>query len=77
MNKYSLCRESMLLWQYGAFALICHAVAILFCATLSRELAPDLLFHRYFPMIEHTIIGFIAVLGGVVALEYIEKNKKD
>lgn len=77
MNKISLCPISRLLWHYGAFAMICHAVAILFCATLLGDASGDVYFHRYFPMIEYSIIGFIAVLGGVTALEYIEKNKKD
>lgn len=78
MYKISLNRISRMLWCYGGFASVCHAVAILFSATLLENATGDVYFNRYFPMLEHSMLSFILVLLGVIALEYIEKkNKKD
>ena len=65
-----------MLWSYGGFAAICHAVAVLFSATMLENATSGVYFNRFFPMIEYSIVAFIAVLGGVVAIEYIEKAKR-
>lgn len=75
MYKITLSRISRMLWCYGSFASVCHAVAILFSATLLENASGGVYFNRYFPMLEHSMISFIIVFIGVAALEYIERKK--
>ena len=75
MNIFSFSKPSLLLLHYGLFTLICHSVAILLLCRLSADSTPALLFNRFFPMIEHSLVGFISLLIGVVGIEYIEKQK--
>ena len=76
MNKLSLRCVSRMLWHYGIFASICHATAILFCATLFQNATADVYFHRFFPMLEYSLTSFIVVMAGAILLEYIDKKEK-
>ena len=55
---------------YGSFASLCHATAVLLTARLSNILSGEVLFHRYFPMLEYSLMSFILTLGGAILLEY-------
>ena len=77
MHKFSLSRPSVLLSIYGIFSIICHSTAILLLSTTLSNATGDVYFHRYFPMLEHSLVAFIAVLIGVLGLEYIAKSKTD
>ena len=76
MNKLSLKLASRLLCHYGFFASLCQATAILFCAKLLTDTTGDVYFHRFFPMLEHSLVSFITVIAGAILLEYIDKKEK-
>lgn len=75
MNIFAFSKPSRLLFHYGIFSLICHATAILFICRMALPSTPVLLFHRFFPMIEHSLVGFIVLLIGIMGIEYIEKKQ--
>ena len=77
MNKMSLKIASRLLCHYGFFASICHAVAILFSATLLKSATGEVYFHRFFPMLEYSLTSFILVLAGALLFRYIERKEKN
>lgn len=74
MHIFTFSRPSRQLLHYGLFAIICHLTAILFLALNMPSHTPVLYHYRIFPMIEHSVISFIAVLIGVLGLEYIFKD---
>ena len=76
MNIFAFSRPSRLLLHYGLFAVICHATAILFLATISDCSTSTALYHRFFPMIEHSLVSIVAVLTGVVGIEYIKRSPR-
>ncbi len=73
MNKISFSKESILLMSYGLYAVICHATAILFMVKVSDITSPTVLFHRFFPMLEHSLMSFVIIMFGVLAIEYLHK----
>ncbi len=75
MNIFSFSRESNLLMHYGIFVTICHATAILFMSLTYPSSLGAIHFHRFFPMLEHSMVSFIAILIGVVGIEYIKKKE--
>ena len=75
MNKFSLSTPSSLLMIYGTFASLCHAVCVFFLVIDSNISSGDVLFHRYFYMLEHSLMSFTLVFLGVVAIEYIYKKE--
>ena len=77
MHKFSLSRRSVRLLIYGIFSVLCHSVGILLLATTLQNANGDVYFHRYFPMLEHSLVSFIVILIGVIAFEYIEKSTAD
>ena len=62
---------------YGAFASLCHATAILFVARLSNISFGEVLFHRYFPMLEYSLMSFILTLCGAMLIEYVLTKVKE
>ena len=76
MHINSLSRPSRLLMIYGIFSVLCHSTGILFLAASLKNASADVYFHRYFPMIEHSLVSFIAILIGTLALEYLAKAKQ-
>ena len=76
MHNISFCRASKRLLHYGVYAVLCHATLIFLMAKTSQYPQGVILFHRFFPMIEHSLISFVAILFGVLGVEYIEKGKK-
>lgn len=77
MNNISLKVASRLLCHYGFFAILCQATAILFCATSLVGATGAVYFHRFFPMLEHSLTSFIVVLAGVLLFEYIYNKEKN
>ena len=75
MHIFSFSRPTNRLLFYGLYLLICHATAILFLATTFEASTPMFLYHRFFPMIEHSLVSFVALLFGALGIEYIEKQK--
>ena len=75
MHIFTFSRHSKRLLHYGLYIIICHATAILFLATAFEASTPVFLYHRFFPMIEHSLVSFVALLFGVLGIEYIEKQK--
>ena len=75
MHIFTFSRPSVLLLYYGIFAVICHATAILFLALYVGPSSPTLMYNKFFPMIEHSLVSFISILIGVVGIEYIKKQK--
>ena len=75
MHIFTFSRHSKRLLHYGLYAVICHATAILFMASMLDTSTPVFLYHRFFPMIEHSLVSFVALLVGVLGIEYIEKQK--
>lgn len=73
MSKITLSRYSTLLLHYGLFAIICHSVAIFLYSTTLPIISSLTFSHIVFPMIEHSIVSFIAILIGAVGIEYTEK----
>ncbi len=69
MHIFSFSSASIKLMQYGFFVVICHATGILLLARLSAYVYSFI----FFPMIEHSIVSLIAILFGVLGLEYIDK----
>ncbi len=76
MHIFTFSRHSRRLLHYGLFTVICHATAILFMSSFFKDSTPLFLYHRFFPMIEHSLVSFIAILLGAVGIEYIEKQKR-
>ncbi len=76
MNKFSLSRPSSLLMIYGIFAVLCQSTGILLLANGLHNAMGDVYFHRYFPMLEHSLVSFVSILIGVIALEYISLTDK-
>lgn len=76
MHIFSFSRTSKRFLHYGLFTVICHVTAILLLATTSQFTNGVVLFHRFFPMLEHSLISFVTILFGVLGAEYIEKSKK-
>ncbi len=76
MNIFSFSRPSRLLLHYGLFICICHATAILFMALTQQSSPPLVLFCRFFPMIEHSIMSFLIIIYGTIGFEYIERSKE-
>ena len=76
MNIFSFSKISLVFLIYSLFALICHITAILLVIRTSEIHNPDVLFHRFFPMVEHSLMSFVIILFGVVAFEYIDKKMK-
>lgn len=74
MHIFSLSRNSSLLAVYGFFAVLCQSVGILFSAATLQNATGTVYFHRYFPMLEHSLVSFIAILVGLIAFEYIDKT---
>ena len=77
MNLFS--KHSLLIHflTYGIFASLCHATAILLTARLSDISSGDVLFHRYFPMLEHSLMSFVLTLGGAMLIEYAIAKVKE
>ena len=73
-SKYSLLIHFL---TYGIFASLCHATAILLTARLSDISSGDVLFHRYFPMLEHSLMSFVLTLGGALSIKYAIENAKE
>ena len=74
MHIFTFSRPTRQLLHYGLFAVICHLTAILFAA-LNMPSHSSLLYHyRIFPMIEHSLISFVAIFIGALGLEYILKD---
>ena len=71
MYNFEFSRPSRLLLIYGLFASLCHAVAILFCAISELGAPPGLMFHIIFPMLEHSLMSFVLVLLGALAVEFV------
>lgn len=71
MYNFEFSRPSRLFLIYGLFASLCHAVAILFCAISELGVPPDLMFHIIFPMLEHSLMSFVLVLLGALAVEFV------
>ena len=71
MYNFEFSRPSRLFLIYGMFASLCHAVAILFCAISELGASPDLMFHIIFPMLEHSLMSFVLVLLGALAVEFV------
>ena len=63
--------------RYGSFLLLCHVTAILFLVTTSPYVNGDVLFHRFFPMLEHSLISFVALLFGFLGIEYIVRKSPE
>jgi uncharacterized membrane protein len=61
---------------YGTFSVLCQSIGILLLLSMHENVIGDFYFHRYFPMIEHSLVSFIAILVGVVGLEYLAKAKQ-
>ena len=76
MHNISFSRISKRFLHYGIFSVICHATFILLMATTYEYTNGILLFQRFFPMLEHSLMSFVAILFGVLGAEYIEKSKK-
>ena len=76
MHNISFCRTSKRFLHYGIFAVICHATFILLMANISPYTNGTILFHRFFPMLEHSLMSFVAILFGVLGAEYIEKSRQ-
>ena len=76
MHIFSFSRASKRFLHYGVFAILCHATAILLLASTAQYANGAVIFHRFFPMIEHSLISFVTILIGVLGIEYIEKSKK-
>lgn len=77
MNLFS--KHSLLIHflTYGIFASLCHATAILLTVRLSDISSGDVLFHRYFPMLEHSLMSFVLTLGGALLIKYAIENAKE
>ena len=73
MNITSFLPNSKRLLTYGLFSVVCHSVGIIFLTTLLSDASPELYFYHFFPMIEHSFVSFVAILIGVLGLEYIDK----
>ena len=76
MHIFSFSLVSKRFLHYGLFTVVCHVTAILLLATTSQYTNGAVLFHRFFPMLEHSLMSFVAILFGVLGVEYIERNKK-
>lgn len=76
MHINSLSRPSSLLMIYGIFSVLCHSIGILLLATTLKNASGEVYFHRYFPMIEHSLVSFIAILIGTIGLEHLAKIKQ-
>ena len=76
MHINSFSRSSRLLMIYGIFSILCQSVGILLLARTLENAPGGVYFHRYFPMLEHSLVSFIAILIGVIGLEYLEKAKQ-
>jgi hypothetical protein len=77
MYNFEFCKPARLLLIYGLFAALCHASAVLFLARGELGAPPDLLFHLIFPLLEHSLMSFVLVLLGALAIEYISGNASD
>ncbi len=75
MNIFRFSRLSILLMQYGFFAVICHSVGICLYASLLPPLSDAAYYAKIFPLLEHSLMSFVAILFGVLGIEYIYKNK--
>ena len=62
---------------YGIFSILCQSAGILLLATTLKNASGEVYFHRYFPMLEHSLVSFIAILVGATGLEYIAKAKQN
>lgn len=76
MNIFSFSRPSRLILHYGLFAIICQAAAILLCSRCLENASGAVHFHRYFPMIEHSLMSLVIIFIGVFAIEYINRVLK-
>ena len=76
MYFFSLSTLSSRFCVYSLFAALCHAVGVLLAASLECQLPADLLFHRYFPMLEHSLMSLVLTLGGTLLIEYAVTQKE-
>ena len=76
MHIFSFSRSSKILFHYGIFAVLCQGTAILLLASMSQYTNGAVLFHRFFPMLEHSLMSFSIIFIGVLGIEYIEKSNK-
>ena len=74
MHKFTFSRHTIRLLHYGIFAILCHSVAIFLYSTTLPVISPLTFSHLVFPMIEHSLVSFVALLIGALGLEYIEKG---
>lgn len=71
MNLFSKCRFSLYFLTHGVFASLCHAVGVFLTVRLSGISHGELLFHRYFPLLEHSLMSFVLTLAGAILIEYV------
>ena len=76
MYFFSLSTLSARFCIYSLFATLCHALGVLLAASLECHLPADLLFHRYFPMLEHSLMSLVLTLGGTLLIEYATAQKE-
>ncbi|MBP3370642.1 MAG: hypothetical protein J6L85_07805 [Clostridia bacterium] len=71
MYNFKFSRLTHLFLIYGLYAVLCHAVGILFCAISELGAPPGLMFHIIFPLLEHSLMSFVLVLFGALGIEYV------
>ena len=77
MNLFSKNRFSLPFLTYGIFASLCHATGVLLGAHLSGIECGGVLFHRYFPMLEYSLMSFVLTLSGALLIEYVISTTKE
>jgi len=74
MHIFSFSRPSVLLLHHGLFAVLCHVSAIFLFSSTLPDRSTLIFTYRVFPLIEHSLISVVALLIGVLGLEYIHKQ---
>lgn len=75
MNKSLFSRLSKKILHYGLFATVSHIISILLYSQLKPSDSYFATFHSFFPLLEHSLVSFIAVLIGALLCLYISKKE--
>lgn len=75
MNTLIFSRLSRQILHYGLFATVSHIISILLYSQLKPSDSYFATFHNFFPLLEHSLVSFVAVLLGALLCLYISKKE--
>lgn len=69
MNIFTFSKPSALVLIYGLYSVLCHSVFVLFGALSSGASSSQALAIKYAPMLEHSVMSLVLVIGGALLIE--------